>query len=381
MLKKKKVKYLREILNHLGETSWTLSFNKILQKLHINIYDLLIYYFIKNMFKFVKFMKIRTVDTFLFKNKFNDTLRYFFFLKKKSFFCLFTKNISFVEVCFYYIFIKLIYLRVKIKEIAFFKKFFIKKKREIFFFYNFFFFFNTEKLLNLLIFLNLRKFVYNYNKNSILIKKNVVKYYFFNFFFRNIHFDINKISLFKNFYYLNKNLKLKLNKSFLVFKIYIYNFFKYLQFFFKVSNKRFLKKFLKKKRKKKKIQYSLFFKSTLNNIFVYVYDLHLKRTFALTYIFYKKYFYLSLGKIGYFGPSKNGESAVYDLGRAFYTYCVSNKIKTLNLVLMNKPTKKYKEFIKGFLFDKYKLAFKINYIYIMPKFAHNGCRRKKRRRV
>lgn len=231
-----------------------------------------------------------------------------------------------------------------------------------------------------------------YKQNKLGLKKNVLKQYFFNFFFQtiNIYINNNNLNFFKNFYYLNKNLKLKLNKSFLFFKLYIFKFFNFLKPVLKFSNKFFLTKILnikqnKYKKQKKRLdqisQYFLFFKSTLNNIFIYVYDLHLKRTFALTYIFYKKYFYLSLGKIGYFGPSKNGDSAVYDLGREFYFYCINNKIKLLNLILLNKPNKKYKEFIKGFLFTRLNPFFKINYIYIMPQFAHNGCRRKKRRRV
>src|SRR5579885_3220358 len=224
MLKKsnKKSNNLEWNLNSLQRKKNFLYFSKFMRDLVINVYDLLFYYFIKNMFNFINFMKIRTVNEFLFKCKFIDTLKYFFFLKKKKSFFMFSKSNNFFIVCFYYIFMKLVYLRLKIKEKTFFKNFFIKKKREIFFFYNFFFFFNKEKLFDLLTFLNLRKIKSNYKVTKFFLKKNVIKQYFFNFFFQNYKICSN-INLFKNFYYVNKNLKLKLNKSFLFFKIYIYN--------------------------------------------------------------------------------------------------------------------------------------------------------------
>src|SRR5579875_2403453 len=195
-------------------------------------------------------------------------------------------------------------------------------------------------------------------------------------------------------YFYKNSLLVKLKLILYRLKLFGFNFlylklkYKLLYFFYKK-----LKYFVKKKKINKKkiyknnnIKFYLFLKFTLNNIFVYVYDLNLKKSFVLTKCFYTKYFYLSLGKVGFEGPSKEGKMAAFRLGLRFSSYLLKNKIYDLNIILFNKPNLRYKEFVKGLLFNNrkipvYKFRIKIHYIYLMPKIAHNGCRLKKRRRV
>lgn len=79
--KKKKFKYWSQKVDQLGKKKKFLhvNFYKYVRNLVINIFDLIIYYFLQNTFKFIKFIKIKTIDQLLFKIKFIDTLRYFFF--------------------------------------------------------------------------------------------------------------------------------------------------------------------------------------------------------------------------------------------------------------------------------------------------------------
>lgn len=187
---------------------------------------------------------------------------------------------------------------------------------------------------------------------------------------------------------------------------------------YKLSQKRLLKKFyaekdgttrklmffnnkqeIKQKGKEKEPDFWLFIKPTVNNLFVYIYNIDilrqksiskrrktvkkkkkLKKTRKLKKIkrTYKvKFMCISLGVSGYKGPTKTSYVAAEETGVLFSKKLHKKKLNVFNLVLLCRLNRRIRMFMKG-LQRVNKLRFK--YIYSMPRRAHNGSRVKKRRR-
>lgn len=142
----------------------------------------------------------------------------------------------------------------------------------------------------------------------------------------------------------------------------------------------------------RKINYYLILKFTLNNFFAYVYNREvlgrnmenlkklLKRRSKEAVEQDKavvKCIYRSLGTVGFKGPAKKGDIAMYTVGKELGKRLFERRVRHVNLIIRNKMTRKVREFFRGL--KEYKIKF--HYIYVIPKFAHNGCRLRKRKRL
>lgn len=140
------------------------------------------------------------------------------------------------------------------------------------------------------------------------------------------------------------------------------------------------RKVLRRKKVRRRIRYFLFIKLTLNNLFPYVYNFYnFRRLQNKKVVRYKLNFTsMNLGMTGYKGPAKNSNIALETAGVLLAAKLKEKCIKKVNLVLFTRLNRKIKEFLKGLC----KIGrLKIKYIYFFPKFAHNGCRLKSKKRL
>lgn len=111
----------------------------------------------------------------------------------------------------------------------------------------------------------------------------------------------------------------------------------------------------------------------MNNFYCYLFNYN------------KIFFSLSLGQVGFIGPLKNTQDAYEVLGynfslRLFNMYLFLLKksiIMKINLIISIKLYKKIKQFLRKFL----QTGLNISYVFICYKFAHNGCRKKSKKRL
>lgn len=110
-----------------------------------------------------------------------------------------------------------------------------------------------------------------------------------------------------------------------------------------------------------------------------------KSNFFCSFINYKNCFIsLSIGQTNYKGPIKLSQDAYEALGYKFgfrlfkfYLFLLKRKIiMSLILLLTFKIFKGLKKFLIKFI----ELGLKFSYIFIVYKFAHNGCRKKNAKR-
>jgi hypothetical protein len=149
---------------------------------------------------------------------------------------------------------------------------------------------------------------------------------------------------------------------------------KYLPLKYKKANQFFLNK----QYKSLKINYFLFLKPTLNNLFGYVYNFYNFKKIKKKITRYKLNFTsISLGITKYKGPAKNSNIALETAGFLLAKKLHLKLITRVNLVLFTRLNRKFKEFLKGFV----KLGrIKIKRIFFLSKIAHNGPRLKNKKR-
>ncbi len=156
------------------------------------------------------------------------------------------------------------------------------------------------------------------------------------------------------------------------------------------------------KRKENEPDFWLFIKPTVNNLFVYIYNIDVLRQKSILKKrkFFKKkkkklrkivkfnklkkkrtykvkFMCVSLGVSGYKGPTKTSYIAAEETGVLFSKKLHKKRLNVFNLVLLCRLNRRIRMFMKG-LQRVNPLTFK--YIYSMPRRAHNGSRVKKRRR-
>lgn len=252
-------------------------------------------------------------------------------------------------------------------------------------------------------------FCFNLNNYLFFIKKK----------FNGKLFDINFYIFFFNLLNLFLTKKKGIN----------YNFF--LNFNKNMSNLKF-SNFFKTlnilKKQKSRLKYFLVLKPTLNNFFVYIYNLYFQKVGNISRYVSGVNYSLSVGAVGYKGPTRTSKIAVEKLGEIFAKKLFEKKIKSINLILMSKFNYRSKFFFRAFIknynklvwltfFEKknylklkdenninmqyfyqkhikkmmrsrtYFLKFQkiyglsISQVYFLPKVAHNGCRYKKVKRL